>query len=401
VKQANAFGKMVGAARPLQTVLEINRQPDVWRATLMKLSAEREATASFLASPGADGKCLSVILAGAGSSEYVGKSIEAALRQRLNREVATVPTTHFVTHCDTVFLPNREYVLVSFARSGNSPESIATFRRVGEQFQRVKHIVITCNRDGELARSAARSPNVHCILLPEEANDASLAMTSSFSSLVLAGLSLGFLSSASAFSALVGKAISGARRIIGEYGDALMSFAELKFSRACFLGSNALCGCMQEASLKLQEMTAGRVVATHASYLGLRHGPQVFVNDACVVVAALSSNTAVRRYELDLLRELKQKKQGMGTLVICGRSDGEVEELASAVIELFPSEEPLEDEYRVLTDIVACQILAAFKSISLGLSPDNPSPEGIIHRVVEGVVIYPWTSIRSSPESRT
>lgn len=401
MKQANAFGKMVGAARPLQTVLEINRQPDVWRATLMKLSAEREATASFLASPGADGKCLSVILAGAGSSEYVGKSIEAALRQRLNREVATVPTTHFVTHCDTVFLPNREYVLVSFARSGNSPESIATFRRVGEQFQRVKHIVITCNRDGELARSAARSPNVHCILLPEEANDASLAMTSSFSSLVLAGLSLGFLSSASAFSALVGKAISGARRIIGEYGDALMSFAELKFSRACFLGSNALCGCMQEASLKLQEMTAGRVVATHASYLGLRHGPQVFVNDACVVVAALSSNTAVRRYELDLLRELKQKKQGMGTLVICGRSDGEVEELASAVIELFPSEEPLEDEYRVLTDIVACQILAAFKSISLGLSPDNPSPEGIIHRVVEGVVIYPWTSIRSSPESRT
>jgi tagatose-6-phosphate ketose/aldose isomerase len=401
VKQANAFGKMVGAARPLQTVLEINRQPDVWRATLMKLSAEREATASFLASPGADGKCLSVILAGAGSSEYVGKSIEAALRQRLNREVATVPTTHFVTHCDTVFLPNREYVLVSFARSGNSPESIATFRRVGEQFPRVKHMVITCNRDGELARSAARSPNVHCILLPEETNDASLAMTSSFSSLVLAGLSLGFLSSASAFSALVGKAISGARRIIGEYGDALMSFAEQKFSRACFLGSNALCGCMQEASLKLQEMTAGRVVATHASYLGLRHGPQVFVNDACVVVAALSSNTAVRRYELDLLRELKQKKQGMGTLVICGRSDGEVEELASAVIELFPTEEPLEDEYRVLTDIVACQILAAFKSISLGLSPDNPSPEGIIHRVVEGVVIYPWTSIRSSPESRT
>jgi len=91
----------------------------------------------------------------------------------------------------------------------------------------------------------------------------------------------------------------------------------------------------------------------------------------------------------------------MGTLLICGRSDGEVKEVASAVIELFPSEEPLEDDYRVLTDIVTCQILAAFKSISLGLSPDNPSPDGIIHRVVEGIVIYPWTSIRSSPESST
>jgi tagatose-6-phosphate ketose/aldose isomerase len=397
----NAFGKMVGAARPLQTVLEINQQPGVWRTTLMKLSTEREAIRSFLGSPGPDGKSTSVILSGAGSSEYVGRSIEAALRQKLNREVATVPTTHFVTHCDSVFLPNRGYVLVSFARSGNSPESVATFVRVGEQFPRVKHIVITCNRDGELARRAAGSPNAQCILLPEETNDASLAMTSSFSSLVLAGLSLGFLSSADLFSALVSKAIAGAQRIIGEYGDVLMSFAERKFARACFLGSNALRGCMQEACLKMQEMTAGRIVATHDSFLGLRHGPQVFVNDACVVIAALSSSPAVRRYELDLLRELKQKKQGMGTLVICGRSDGEVKEVASAVIELFPSEEPLEDDYRVLTDIVTCQILAAFKSISLGLSPDNPSPDGIIHRVVEGIVIYPWTSIRSSPESST
>jgi tagatose-6-phosphate ketose/aldose isomerase len=158
---------------------------------------------------------------------------------------------------------------------------------------------------------------------------------------------------------------------------------------------------MQEARLKMQEMTAGRIAATHDSYLGLRHGPQVFVNDACVVIAALSSNPEMRRYELDLLRELRQKKQGMGTLVICGRSDGEVKEVADAVIELFPSREPLEDDCRVLTDIVACQILATFKSISLGLSPDNPSPDGIIHRVVEGIVIYPWTTIRSSPESRT
>ena len=147
---------------------------------------------------------------------------------------------------------------------------------------------------------------------------------------------------------------------------------------------------MHEARLKMQEMTAGRIVSAFDSFLGLRHGPQVFVNDACVVVAALSSGPTARRYELDLLRELRDKKQGMGTLVICGRSDAEVRDIAKTVIEPFPSREPLPDDCRVFTDIVACQILATFKSIGLGLSPDDPSPDRIINRVVQGVTIYPW-----------
>jgi tagatose-6-phosphate ketose/aldose isomerase len=386
----NAFEKLAASARPLQTVREIAQQPAAWRRTLDVLRARRNDIASFLSASARGGEPPALILAGAGSSEYVGRSIEAALRRTLKRPVSTVPTTHFVTHAETVFFPDREYILVSFARSGNSPESVATFRRVQEQFPRVKQLAITCNRSGELARLAAQSTGSLCILLPEETNDASLAMTSSFSSLALAGLSLGFLDSFELFSTLVDTAVAGAERVLGEYGDVIRDFADLKFSRACYLGSDALHGAMHEARLKMQEMTAGRVAATFDSFLGLRHGPQVFVNDACVVVAALSSSPTVRRYELDLLRELKEKKQGTGTLVICGRSDGEVREAATAVIELFPTREPLPDDCRVFTDIVACQILATFKSISLGLSPDNPSPDGIIHRVVEGISIHPW-----------
>ncbi len=147
---------------------------------------------------------------------------------------------------------------------------------------------------------------------------------------------------------------------------------------------------MQEGRLKMQEMTAGRVTAAWDSVLGLRHGPQVFVNGECVVVASLSSRPDAQRYELDLLRELKIKKQGRGTLVICAKADEWVRAAADDVIELYPSGEPLADEYRALTDVVVCQILAAFASIGLGLSPDNPSPEGIINRVVEGITIYPW-----------
>jgi tagatose-6-phosphate ketose/aldose isomerase len=386
----NDFEKLAASPRPLLTVREITQQPSAWRRTLEVLRGRRQDIARFLSGAGRDGRPPALVLAGAGSSEYIGRSIEAALRRTLRRDVSTVPTTHFVTHAETVFFPERDYILVSFARSGNSPESVATFRRVQEQFPRVRQIAITCNRDGELARLAAESKGSLCIILPEETNDASLAMTSSFSSMALAGLSLGFLDSFEAFGALTAAAAGAAERIIVTYGDAIRDFAALAFSRACYLGSDALHGAMQEARLKMQEMTAGRVVSTFDSFLGLRHGPQVFVNDACIVVAALSSRPAVRRYELDLLRELGEKKQGMGTLVICGKADAEVRAAGQAVIELFPSEEPLPDDCRVLTDIVACQILATFKSINLGLSPDNPSPGGIINRVVQGVTIYPW-----------
>jgi tagatose-6-phosphate ketose/aldose isomerase len=385
----NAFQKLLAAPEPLLTIREIARQPAAWRKTALAVLDRREEITRFLSAPG------SLILTGAGSSEFVGRSIEGALRKSLGREVHTVPTTHLVTHCEGVFLPGADYLLVSFARSGNSPESVATFRRTAEAFPRVRQAAITCNGDGELARLARARPaapaaGALCLLLPEETNDQSLAMTCSFSSMALAGLGLGLAGAPAALTALAEKAAEGAQRVLSEYGDALESFAHRGFTRACFLGSDTRNGCMQEGRLKMQEMTAGRVATMWDSFLGVRHGPQVFVSGECVVVASLSSTPAVRRYELDLLRELHTKKQGRGTLVICGKADADVRAAADQVVELYPAGEPLADEYRALTDVVVCQVLASFTSLKAGLSPDNPSPEGIINRVVEGITIYPW-----------
>ncbi len=379
----NSFEKLLHAPKPLVTITEIAQQPVVWKKTAQAVLALRTDIARFLAAPG------TLVLTGAGSSEFVGRSLEGALRKSLGREVCTVPTTHLVTHADSVFLPGAAYLLVSFARSGNSPESVATFRRTLERHPGVKQAVITCNRDGELARGAAAAGAL-CVLLPEETNDKSLAMTSSFSSMVLAGLGLGLAGAPAALATVAEKAAAGAERVLSEYGDALESFSRRGFTRACFLGSDTRNGCMQEGRLKMQEMTAGRVAAMWDSFLGLRHGPQVFVNPECVVVASVSSAPEVRRYEMDMLRELKTKKQGRGTLVICGKADADVRAAADQVIELYPEDEPLADEHRALTDVVVCQVLASFTSMRHGLSPDNPSPEGIINRVVEGITIYPW-----------
>jgi len=236
--------------------------------------------------------------------------------------------------------------------------------------------------------AARKDPNAFCIELPEIANDQSLAMTGSFSSLALAGIGLGYVDAPDALAALAARAGAAARRVIAEYGDTLQRAAALPFQRACFLGSGALFGTMQECHLKMQELTAGRVACRFDTYLGLRHGPQVFVNAECLVVASLASDPKVRRYEMDLLQELSRKQQGCGILAVCDRATDDLRRISSAVIELFPDGGPIADDHRVLTDVVAGQILATFKSLHLGLKPDSPSPDGTIHRVVQGVTIY-------------
>ncbi|MCX7015207.1 MAG: SIS domain-containing protein [Candidatus Sumerlaeota bacterium] len=368
---------------------EIAQQPAVWVKAADKIVRNRQRIHDFLVSAGALGdREAVVILTGAGTSEFIGNSIAYALRRGLRREVISVPTTHLVTHAATTLVPGHPYVVISFARSGNSPESLATFERVRRLAPSARQMVITCNKDGALAKAARADGQSLVLELPEETNDQSLAMTSSFSTMALAGVGLCFLDAPEAFHDLAVRLGEGATRVLRGYGDVVRDFAGLPFHRACFLGSNTLFGTMQECHLKMQEMTAGQVACRFDSYLGLRHGPQVFVNAECVVVAALASDPRVRRYEIDMLRELQAKRQGCGTLLICDRADAELRGLASAVIELFPDGNPVADEHRVMTDVVVGQMLAVFKSLACGLKPDDPTPGGTIHRVVQGVAIY-------------
>ena len=392
----NAFEKILALppaekkTRGLEhTPAEIAHQPDVWLETADLVKARQVQLRAFLAEAGVTGPDESVIvLTGAGTSEFIGNAIAIGLRERLQREVQSIPTTHLVTHAAATFVARHRYTVVSFARSGNSPESLATFNLVRRQLPEARQLVITCNPDGALAKAAQDNAKSFCLVLPAKTNDRSLAMTSSFSSMALTGLSLAFPDQQEGFTAMLTRAVAAARRILAAYANELQAFAGRPFSRACYLGSGTLTGTMQEIALKMQEMTDGAVACRFDSFLGLRHGPQVFVKPDCVVVAALASDPSVRRYELDLLRELRRKAQGCGTLVICDRATDELGRLADVVIELFPRGNPIPDDCRVLTDVVAGQMLALFKSLHLGLKPDSPSPGGIINRVVQGVTIY-------------
>ncbi len=373
----------------LYTPKEIAQQPEIWPKALEILKNRREEIIQFLADNGIYGKKESVlVLTGAGSSEFVGAAVCNLLRKKLQREVVSIPTTHLVTHAKDTLIPDHSYVVVSFARSGNSPESVATYKAILKFHPKAVHIVITCNRDGALAQYAQRDEQSLCIILPDETDDRSLVMTSSYSTMALIAAGLAYLDDMDEIEHICRLLCHGATRIIHEYGGLIADFARIPFLRACYLGSDTLLGTMRECHLKLLEMTEGRISARFDSFLGLRHGPQVFVNDECVVIASLASNPNVRRYEIDMLRELKQKRQGCGILAICNKADEQLISLATHIIELYPDTDAVPDEFRVMTDVIVGQILGTFKSIDVGLKPDNPSTNGMINRVVQGVVIY-------------
>ncbi len=392
----NSFFKLLEASEKLKaakgivhTPAEIAQQPSLWLRTAEGLIGAKKSIFSFLQAGGLYGsKKSALIFAGAGTSEFIGTSVSTGLRKALNRDVFSIPSTHFVTHPGSMLASRNNYLFVSFARSGNSPESFATFDIVKKYYKKARQLVITCDKNGALAKRTDRDPNSYCIILPEETNDRSLVMTSSFSTMALTGLFLGTLNNTEAFRSEVKRASAGAARIINDYSDMLAALCRRPFKRVSYLGSSNLFGTMQECHLKLMEMTEGKVTCRFDSFLGLRHGPQVFINNECLIFAALSHNPRARRYELDLLRQLKKGGQGMAAVIICAKADKEILALSPHVIELYPEGTAVSDDYRVLTDIVAGQLLGLFKSLNLGHKPDSPSKTGVITRVVKGVTIY-------------
>ncbi len=375
------------------TAREIVQQPAAWPRVIDALVGSRGEIRRLLsAAHVARGHGTGILLTGAGSSAYAAQAAAPSLRARLGRTVEVIPTTRLVTH--PLDWPHRggPALAVHLARSGDSPESAAALRLLRKLRPDLRHVVITCNVDGGLARLTANDPSAFVIALPEETNDRSLAMTSSFTSMALAVIALGWLDDMDALRSRVAQAARSARNIIEGEADRIAEFAGRPFNRACFLASGPIEDVLPEAALKMLELSAGRTAVIRDSFLGVRHGPQVFADSSCIIVACLSASPGVLRYELDLLRELRRKGQGAGILAIAPTEEPALTECADLAVVLADPDEVgsggIPDELRVLSDVVACQVLAFHRSIALGLAPDNPSPDGVINRVVAGVTIY-------------
>ncbi len=364
------------------TAREISQQPEIWDAVGALVARERASLETFL-QPLVANPYLRVVLTGAGTSSSIGDCLAPALGARLRRRVESIATTELLSGPHLRLPADGPTLLVSFARSGNSPESVAAFE-LAERFLagRVFHLVISCNAQGALAARAQGLANARVLLMPEAAHDRGLAMTSSFSAMLLAGTLVFGLADdgaptrlAAAAGSLLPKATALAGRLVAR-----------RFERVVYLGSNELRGLAAEAALKLLELTDGRVVAVSDSTLGFRHGPKTILNARTLVVVLLSNDTYARAYDVDLLRELEREGRAGALLALGARADGVVGVDSLSI----PDMDHAPDLELAPLFVLFAQAFALMQSLERGLTPDRPDPAGTVNRVVQGVTIHPW-----------
>jgi tagatose-6-phosphate ketose/aldose isomerase len=374
------------------TPREIQQQPETWLGTLERLNAVQAPLLKFLEGCGffaGSAAQPDVILTGAGTSDYIGRAVVPVLRQQWRCNVSAVPSTTLLTHMEEHILPDRQYLMVSFSRSGQSSEGIAVMEQAILSFPgHVHHLVVTCNQYGPMAQF----PGVFTITLDDAVNDRGLAMTSSFSNMVVAGQYLAFIRNSQKYAPLLKELVRMGEDLLPQAANMASALAKKKFSRVCFLGGGALQGVAQESALKVLELNAGKIPTLAESFLGLRHGPMSFLNKETLVVAFLSGDEDRLPYELDLLDEIRTKDLAEDMVVVAPRVTSRVRQLTSHALPLHATLD-FPDTCRPPLDVIAAQLLALFFAIENGITPDTPSA-GAISRVVSHVKIY-------SPAGRT
>jgi len=369
------------------TLREIVQQPLTWIETASALAGARDRLDGILGEVGVPAGKGAIVLTGSGSSLYAGECLALPLQRELRVPVQAVAAGQLLTHPCSCLPPSGPYLVVSFARSGNSPESLAVLEELLAGDDRGRHLVVTCNREGALARASSHSPRVHAVVLDEKTEDKSLVMTSSFTNLVLAGAGLASTRRPDAYLGRVESAARAAAGLLeGGRADAIARVARGGFLSAVYVGSGCRTGSAREAALKMLEMTAGRVLTIAESFLGLRHGPMSAVHDQTLVVAFLSSDPVVRAYEVDLLGELDRKDLGIHKLVVGSAvPPGLASRPGDVIVDGAPG---LPDDDLVVLDVLVGQLLAFFRCLGEGLRPDSPSADGVINRVVESFTIH-------------
>jgi D-galactosamine 6-phosphate deaminase/isomerase len=366
------------------TAREIAQQPRLWPQIARQVGTDGGLQA-FLA-PLLGTAALRIVLTGAGTSAYIGKCLAPAL-SKAGWQAEAIPTTDIVASPQGTLSSKAPTLMVHFARSGDSPESVAALALAEGQIEQCHHLIVTCNPAGELNRRARGLRHAYSFVLPAACNDQSFAMTSSFTGMLLAAaLALGALPAdpgrIEAVAALGEEVLTGHVSLAG-------TLVRAQFDRVVFVGSNELKGLALESALKMLELTDGRVVSIGESPLGFRHGPKTIVNGSTLVVAFLSHDPYTRQYDLDLLQELRSDAVA-GRVVALSAPAHEQASPDTVVLAGARAAGSLTDLELCLPYAAFAQTLALHRSISLGLSPDIPNAAGTVNRVVQGVSIHPF-----------
>ena len=373
----------------LFTPREIAQQPTTWRTTLSIFERDQDRIRLFLEQAGVTAVLEQrpiVMLVGAGTSDYIGLALALLLRQCWGCETSAVASTDLLTNLSDYVVPGRRYLWISFSRSGDSPEGLNVLEQAIENHPEIFHLIVTCNPRARMIAAGAGHMRVCTAILDDSVNDRSLAMTSSFTNMVVFGQCLAHTWSLGDYKPILDLMITAATPLLDVAAEVAMLASQRGSRQVYMIGSGALAAIAKEASLKVLEMSGGQVKTISHSSLGLRHGPMAGLDRNTDLVCFLSSQRPRIQYEIDLLREIQRKQITACCTVIGLESDREI---AAPVCDTFlPIQGSFADIYRPPVDVIFGQILGLYCSMSLGLRPDAPSPQGVISRVVSDFTIY-------------
>ena len=372
----------------LNTAKEIIQQPDTWRESVKNLIKNKIEIKSFIDSF-LSKKEFRIILTGAGTSAFAGEVCEPYLTSLLNKRVEAIATTDLVASPKSYFIKGMPTLLISFARSGNSPESVHAVNLASQLVDDLYQIVITCNENGKLAKNTVNDEKSLLLLMPPQTNDLGFAMTSSFTTMVLNAMAVFNINNIENFSSDVDKLSNSVNDFIENNIEKVTSLANEDFERIVYLGSSTSKGIARESALKVLELTAGKVNASYDTPLGFRHGPKSVVDDETVSVIYISNDEYTRKYDLDLAKEMLAHKKNDKVVIVGDNIEEDILNKADYVFNVENINYTVENEVLLpLQQIIFGQMLSFLKSVNLGITPDNPCPTGEVNRVVQGVILH-------------
>lgn len=368
------------------TTREIYQQPQVWQTAFENYKAQADEIVAFLNGIGEKHDYIKVILTGAGTSAYVGDTLLPYFRKIYDERkwnFNAIATTDIVANPLAYLHKEVTTILVSFARSGNSPESVAVVDLAKDIVEEFYQITITCAEEGKLAQQAHGDERNLLLLQPAPSNDAGFAMTSSFTSMMLTALLVFDKADLAAKAEKVSALMTLSQEVL-DSAEAIQKMVSLDYNRVIYLGAGHFFGLAHEAQLKILELTAGQVATMYESPVGFRHGPKSLVNEKTVVVVFGSTDSYTKLYDLDLVREVAGDEIARKVILLTDQK----EDLENVEQVIFSSQQLADDVYRVFPYIVYGQLFALLTALKVNNRPDTPSPTGTVNRVVQGVIIH-------------
>lgn len=376
------------------TPREIAQQPETWKGTLAIFLQHQVRVTHFLERLGVRGALTerpTVMLIGAGTSDYIGRALVLLLRRTWGCEVIACASTDLLPNMEDYVVPGRNYLWISFSRSGDSPEGVAVLEQAIERYPDIAHLIVTCNAKAQMISVCERAAQAYTIVLDDAVNDRGLAMTSSFSNMIVMGQSLAHAWSIDEYLRIHQRLVDAGHAFLEAASEQALRAASLGFERVCFVGSGALASVAKESALKVLEMTAGQIKTMSETVLGLRHGPMAALDTKTLFVCFVSDDKRRQLYALDLLSEIGDKGISCERIAI-GPASAALD-MASCCEVYLPLKDRVSDLYRPALDVFFGQLLGLFSSLMHGLKPDAPSPGGVINRVVQKFRIHGAPSV--------